>query len=188
MKILHVDTSPASRQQSMSRSITGILVKKLKQKYTATTEYLDASTASLPTPSDDWFVNTHSDTGKPLAKKVIGSDIIVLGAPVNNLFMTTTLKAFMNQIVLAGTTFDFTADGPQGLIPPGKKVYIIATSSARYDTLSQYGINFHEHYLRGILKFIGLDDITILSYNGRTPDEISEAIEKAGADIEQMDL
>lgn len=59
------------------------------------------------------------------------TDIFVLGAPMYNLSIPTTLKAWIDRILIAGRTFRYTENGPQGLVS-AKKVIIVSARGSAY--------------------------------------------------------
>jgi len=90
------------------------------------------------------------------------AEIIVIGLPMYNFGIPSTLKAYFDQIARAGVTFSYTENGPKGLITD-KKVYIFATRGGIYagtplDTQSQY--------VRDFLGFLGLTDIEFIYAEG----------------------
>jgi FMN-dependent NADH-azoreductase len=85
------------------------------------------------------------------------ADTIVIGAPMYNFTLPSQLKAWIDRILVAGTTFRYTADGPQGLAG-GKRVIIALARGGIYDAGSPAAALEHlESYLRGVFNFIGID-------------------------------
>lgn len=65
------------------------------------------------------------------------------------------------------STFRYTANGPESLLPQGKKVIIASTRGGIYTGDSPAaGLEHHESHLRGVLGFIGLTDITVIRAEG----------------------
>ena len=74
------------------------------------------------------------------------SDVIVLGLPLYNFGIPSTLKSWIDHVARAGETFRYTENGPEGKLT-GKKLYIIATRGGQYagtpaDTQTDYIRNF----------------------------------------------
>jgi len=63
--------------------------------------------------------------------ELFAADIIVVGAPMYNFTIPTQLKAWIDRLIIAGRTFRYTANGPESLLPKGKKL-IIASSRGGY--------------------------------------------------------
>jgi FMN-dependent NADH-azoreductase len=186
MFILHIDSS-ANTQKSISRSVSKILVDELVAKYTeAEVKNMDLAKNPLPFVDDTWLEKGHSHMTDELVGDLMKADIIVIGAPVYNLSIPASLKAYIDQIVVAGKTFNYTPEGPKGLVTGDKKVYIVSASGTPYGTLTQYGLNFHEPYLRAILGFIGITNVEVLAYSGRSQEESVAMIDKAKEDIKSI--
>ncbi|MEM1312836.1 MAG: NAD(P)H-dependent oxidoreductase, partial [Patescibacteria group bacterium] len=183
MFILHIDSS-ANTKLSISRAVSQILVDKLEQKHAnAEVKHLDLASNPVPFIDDAWIAKEDMSLSQDLVADLLKADIVVMGAPVYNLSIPASLKAYIDQVVVAGKTFQYTQEGPKGLVSPDKKVYIIASSGTDYESLTKFGMNYHKPYLTGILNFVGIQDITILPYSSRNKESISRRIEKAEQDI-----
>ncbi|RQS67007.1 FMN-dependent NADH-azoreductase [Burkholderia sp. Bp8963] len=100
-----------------------------------------------------------------LAEELLRADVIVLGAPMYNFSISSALKAWIDHVTRAGLTFNYTETGPVGLVT-GKKVYLFTASGGVYSEGSAQAMNFQETYLRAVLGFIGLTDITVVRAEG----------------------
>lgn len=87
------------------------------------------------------------------------SDAIIIATPVYNFSVPASLKAWIDQIARAGLTFNYTANGPVGKLT-GKKAYIIMATGG---TELGSEIDFASGFLRHILGFIGIDDVTLIA-------------------------
>jgi FMN-dependent NADH-azoreductase len=105
---------------------------------------------------------------EPLLAEVEAADVIVIAAPMYNFAIPSTLKAWIDHITRAGRTFRYTAEGkPEGLLK-NKKVYVIAARGGIYTGDSPFkSLDFQEPYLRTILGFIGLTDVTFVHVEGQ---------------------
>jgi FMN-dependent NADH-azoreductase len=98
---------------------------------------------------------------------LFAADIIVIGAPMYNFSVPSQLKSWIDRVCVAGRTFQYGPNGPQGLLPEGKKVVIASTRGGVYTGDSPAAaLEHHESYLRGVLGFIGLIDVTIIRAEG----------------------
>lgn len=98
---------------------------------------------------------------------LFAADIIVIGAPMYNFSVPSQLKAWIDRVCVAGRTFQYGAHGPEGLLPKGKKVLIASTRGGVYTGNSPAApLEHHESYLRGVLGFIGLTDVTVIRAEG----------------------
>ena len=90
------------------------------------------------------------------------ADVIVIGLPMYNFGIPSTLKAYFDQIARAGVTFRYTENGPEGLLS-GKKVYIFAARGGQY---AGTALDSQTTYVRDFLKFLGLDDVQFVYAEG----------------------
>jgi FMN-dependent NADH-azoreductase len=98
---------------------------------------------------------------------LFAADIVVIGAPMYNFSIPSQLKAWIDRVVVAGKTFQYGANGPEGLLPKGKKVFIASSRGGVYTGGSPAAtLEHHETYLKGVLSFIGLTDITVIRAEG----------------------
>lgn len=93
------------------------------------------------------------------------ADIIVIGVPVYNFNIPSALKAWIDHIVRARKTFSYVDGRPQGTIK-GKKVYLAIASGGVFSDGPYKPFDFVEPYLRHILGFIGMTDITVYRAEG----------------------
>jgi FMN-dependent NADH-azoreductase len=126
-----------------------------------------------------------SDT---LIAELEGADAIVLAVPMYNFSIPSTLKAWLDHVVRAGRTFRYTASGPEGLLK-GKKAFVLTARGGHYsDGAPAQPLDFQEPYLRSILGFIGLTDVTFVHLEGlaRGPDEAAKGLERARAAVKAI--
>jgi len=103
-----------------------------------------------------------------------------------NFSIPTQLKAWVDRVLVAGTTFRYGANGPEGLVPAGKKVFIASSRGGFYQAgTPAAALEHHETYLRGVLGFIGLTDVTVVRAEGIAlgPEARAAAIAKAREEI-----
>ena len=100
-----------------------------------------------------------------LVDEVIAADVIVIGAPMYNFSVPSGLKAYIDQIARAGRTFKYTETGPVGLLT-NKKVYIVTASGGVYSEGPAAGYDFLATYLRAVLGFLGITDISFIRAEG----------------------
>lgn len=90
------------------------------------------------------------------------ADVIVLGLPMYNFGLPSSLKAYFDHIARAGVTFRYTEHGPEGLLK-GKKAYVFATRGGLYAGTPN---DTQTPYVRDILRFIGIDDVEFVYAEG----------------------
>jgi FMN-dependent NADH-azoreductase len=122
----------------------------------------------------------HSDEA---IAELMAADTIVIGAPLYNFGIASTLKAWIDHIARSGVTFRYTAAGPEGLIK-GKKVYVAMSSGGVYSEGPMTAYDFVVPYLKTVLGFVGMTDVTVVRVEGTSMPELQEvALPKALASI-----
>jgi FMN-dependent NADH-azoreductase len=120
------------------------------------------------------------DYSDKLIAEIQAADAIVLGVPLYNFGVPSTLKAYFDHLARAGVTFKYTETGPVGLLD-NKPVYIIATRGGVHkgqpsDTQSQFLTNF--------LGFLGLKDVHFIYAEGLNMGQKDQAFAHAKTEIE----
>ncbi len=105
------------------------------------------------------------------------ADVIVVGLPMYNFGVPSTLKAYFDHIARAGVTFDYTAKGPVRRLT-GKKVYVFAARGGQY---SGTALDTQTGYVRDFLGFLGLTDIEFVYAEGLAISEAGKATSLAAA-------
>jgi FMN-dependent NADH-azoreductase len=91
----------------------------------------------------------HSDA---LIEELRSADTIVLGVPMYNFSVPSTLRAYFDHIARAGVTFRYTSAGPEGLLA-GRKAYVFVTRGGVYGE----GADTQAPYLGQFLQFLGIE-------------------------------
>ena len=143
MKILHIDSSASDARTSHSRRLSADIVAALNEKHAdASVTYRDVAKDRLPhidtTIRDAWNPDSEKDaaltelaerSGK-LVDELKAADIVVIGAPMYNFTVPSTLKAWIDHVAIAGQTFKYTEQGPKGLL--SSKAYLALSSGGVY--------------------------------------------------------
>ena len=110
------------------------------------------------------------------------ADTIVIGLPMYNFSVPSTLRAYFDHVGRAGVTFKYTENGPQGLLT-GKKAYVFVTRGGVYGTE-----HIHTRYVRDFLTFIGISDVEFIYAEGLaiSPAAKDAALAKAREVIERL--
>ena len=121
------------------------------------------------------------DQERQASVRKLVADVVVIGAPMYNFSIPSTLKAWIDRVAVAGKTFRYTENGPQGMAG-GKKV-IIASGRGGIHTNSP--TDFQEAYLRQVFAFLGINDVEFVRAEGvaYSPQHRSDAIAGALASI-----
>jgi FMN-dependent NADH-azoreductase len=149
--ILHIDSS-INGDNSASRAVSQSIVEQLKRaQWGEEVVYRDLASDPLSHLTLDAFADTS------VLDEFLAADTIVIGAPMYNFTLPSQLKAWIDRILIAGTTFRYTANGPEGLAG-GRRVIIALARGGFYDTNSPAASLEHlETYLRGVFNFIGIE-------------------------------
>jgi len=149
--ILHIDAS-INGENSASRAISRSIVDQLTiERGGADVIYRDLAAEPLPHLTLDAFAETS------VLDEFLDADTVVIGAPMYNFTLPTQLKAWIDRIVIAGRTFRYSENGPEGLAT-GKRVIVALARGGFYAQGSPASALEHlESYLRGLFNFIGID-------------------------------
>ena len=195
-KILHIISSPRGAA-SFSIKLGNAIIEKIKAEYPGSTvtennlvtqqfpHLEEAHLTSFYTPAESRSPANieavkHSETA---IQEILDADIIVIGAPLYNFGIHSALKAWIDHVVRAGVTFKYDGNGPEGLIK-GKKVYLAVSSGAIYSTGPMQSFDFVVPYLKSVLGFIGLTDMTVFRVEGSSlPGMQDTALEKGISSI-----
>lgn len=186
MKLLHLDSSILG-QHSASRELGAAVVARWQGDVPGLeVTYRDLAANPLPHLSGASLAQADADeaaTAAAVMEEFLAADVIVIGAPMYNFGIPSQLKAWIDRVAVAGKTFRYTAEGPQGLAG-GKQVIVAATYGGQHAV--ETGRNFVEPYLRQVLGFLGIDDITFVSAEGLSvsPEHRSQSISAAHARID----
>jgi len=147
--------------------------------------YRDLNAEPTPFVSDTWIAAAFSPTeghdhaqrfalarSNALVDELVQPDHLVIGAPVYNLSIPASLKAWIDQIARAGRTFSYGAHGPEGLLR-GKSAVIISASGGDPTRIDAAGEDFSTSYLATVLGFIGITDIEVVRAWGVGPDDLT---------------
>ena len=177
MKILHIDASASDIATSHTRRLSSILVERLNAANPgATIVYRDVVANQLPhvdmTIRHAWAPENSADPklaetmnrSKALVDELKAADVVVVGSPMYNFTVPSTLKAWIDHVSIAGQTFSYTAEGPRGLL--NGKVYLVLSSGGIYSQ-GPFAVNDHlSTYLEAIFRFLGVEDIEVIRAEG----------------------
>lgn len=169
--ILHIDAS-ARKTNSVTRELTSALVSRLTEKDPDATVLTRDVSTGLPFLDEEWVGANFTDPSErnaeqqaklslsdTLVDELKSADTIVIGTPIYNFSVPAALKAWIDQIARARETFRYTENGPVGLLE-GKKAYVLVASGG---TKVGSEIDFAVTYLKHVLGFVGIKDVTIIA-------------------------
>nr|WP_236018528.1 NAD(P)H-dependent oxidoreductase [Hymenobacter sp. BT559] len=194
---MHIISSPRKGASASIQLANGI-IDKLQAAYPGSSVQVhDLATNPFPHLEEaklqSFFTPAESRTPEQQAavkhsddaiQEVKDADIIVIGAPLYNFGIPSTLKAWVDHIARAGITFRYTPEGPEGLIK-GKKVYVAMSSGGIYSEGPGASNDFVAPYLQSVLAFLGMTDVTVVRAEGLAfPDLQATAVQKALDSVE----
>ena len=178
MKILHID-SCALGDNSTSRRASAALVSTMQEDTPdARVVYRDLAAAPLSHVSGpllrvmrkEWDasipmsaeLSAEALLSDMLLSELLDADVLVMGAPMHNLSVPSTLKVWLDRLLKTDCTYEMGKDGPHGLVK-GKRVIVLSThgcplSGATPDLL----LGHQENYLTAFFNFMGVNDIDII--------------------------
>lgn len=187
-RILHISSSPRG-EASSSIMLANRIIEKIQNLHPGSTVVVNDTTAKDYPHLDAALINAYKAAEKPedvlknsdtAVKELFDADIIVIGVPMYNFNIPSALKAWIDHIVRPGITFSYT-NGPEGLLK-NKKVYLAMAANGVYSDGPMKEYDFSEPYLRYILGFIGLTDVTTFRIEGVVIPGIMETAVQKGLD------
>ncbi|MCP3667988.1 MAG: FMN-dependent NADH-azoreductase [Gammaproteobacteria bacterium] len=117
-----------------------------------------------------------------LIDEFMAADVLVLAVPMYNFGIPSTLKAWVDHVSIAGRTFEYTANGPKGLVKE-IKVYLISTRGGIY---GESPMDHQVNYLKTLFDFLGIDNVEVIQAEGLnlSPEERDSSITAALSKIE----
>lgn len=168
MTILRIDSS-ANLTSSVTRDLTDKIIATLGDTNVVTR---DLATSPLPQITQTWTearavaaadrspaqreALEQSDT---LIQELKDADTLVIGVPVYNFSVPASLKAWIDLIARAGETFRYTENGPVGLLEGKRAIFAVASGGTAVGS----DIDYATGYMRHIMGFIGITDVTIIA-------------------------
>lgn len=200
MKLLHVDSSILG-EGSVSRRLTARIVAA-EQAVDPAIEVIRRDLATQPVAhlsgahlaagqgasQDDPSLQRDVAEGQAALEEFLAADIVVVGAPMYNFTVPSQLKAWIDRLAVAGRTFRYTAEGPEGLAG-GKKVIVVSTRGGFYGPeTANAALEHQESYLRGIFGFFGITDLSFVRAEGMAVGEQqrADALQAAEAQIRRL--
>lgn len=201
LKLLHIDAA-ITGENSVSRALTAQIVAAWKTAHSHTeVEYLDlVANAPAHFTMDAMCPRTGQTDGltaaqvaenavsEQLVRQFLSADVVVIGAPFYNFGIPSQLKAWIDRIAQPGRTFQYTANGPEGLAK-GKKVIVASTRGGVYSTSPQgQAMEHQESYLQTVLGFFGITDVEFVRAEGVAMgnDAKAQALQQAQAALQRV--
>ena len=194
--VLIID-SAATGDKSVSRKLTAEFAAQLKRRApSARIVHRDVGRDPIPHLTEDTVSAIRgvpeTEAGKATAAlsdaliaELKAADVIVIGAPMYNFGMASTLKTWFDHVLRAGITFRYTAEGPEGLVT-GRRAIVIEARAGLYSEGPATAMDHQEPHIRTLLGFMGITDVTYVRAEKLAfgPEAASAAITEA---TEQLD-
>ncbi|MEE2865967.1 MAG: NAD(P)H-dependent oxidoreductase, partial [Pseudomonadota bacterium] len=120
------------------------------------------STIALRVPEAENEVQANAQAlSDELIAELKAADLLVIGAPMYNFGIPSTLKAWFDYVLRAGVTFSYSEAGPEGLLK-GKRAIVVLTRGGLYSEGPAQLMDAQEPHLRTLLGFIGITDVTFI--------------------------
>lgn len=198
MKVLHIDCS-IRNEWSVSKTLSGAFVNLLAEEFgDVDIDYLDIAKdtpahpsalmirANYTAPVERTMEMVESlKASDRLVDKMINSHIYVIGMPMYNFSVPSNFKAFIDNVVRIGRTFQLSGHGTEGLLK-NKRAYIINTRGADFSPEHMQGMDQLVPYIKVIFGFMGVNDIEFINVHPvqfAMPEERENAIERAKTEI-----
>lgn len=174
-RVLIVESS-ARQQDSVSRQLTRQFIEQWRVAHPSDEisvrdlaveqiPHLDATLlAGWMKPADQQGADERAalERSNALTNELVAADVLVLAAPMYNFTIPSTLKSWVDHVLRAGITFKYGDTGPQGLLT-NKRAFVL---TARGGIHAGSALDHQEPYLRQVLGFIGIHDVTFIHAEG----------------------
>jgi len=174
MPTVLVLNSSAAGEASVSRKLVQEAVARLRDQ-NAALEVVERDLGSEPIPHLTVDAALALRNGKAanqpqaatlslsdaLIEELKGADVVVIGAPMYNFGIPSTLKSWFDHVLRAGITFRYSESGPEGLVT-GKRAIVIESRGGHYSEGPAKAMDSQEPHLRTLLGFIGITDVAFV--------------------------
>jgi FMN-dependent NADH-azoreductase len=198
MKLLHIDSSVLG-PYSVSRTLSASIAKKLGENATVTYRDVAANPISHLSgltlaaamgnydASNDEATKADLALGGEVLQEFLDSDVVVIGVGFYNFGIPSQLKAWIDRICVAGKTFKYGENGPEGLCG-GKRVVVALSRGGVYSEGPAAALEHAETYLTGVFSFLGIKDLEFVIAEGVNMGEEAKAaaVAKANSSIEAL--
>lgn len=187
-RILYIKANPKETKDSYTFRLSEKFIEKYKEKHPATQiDELDLYKAGLSHPTMDILAKTTYEEDNEYNKFVnefASYDKYIVAAPMWNFSIPSILKTYLDYIVVAKKTFQYTEKGPEGLMK-GKKAIHITSSGGSYKEDSKFEMS--HSYLKLMFNFMGISDLDKLALEGTkatSKEKVEEKLENLLASID----
>jgi len=131
---------------------------------------------SKAVPMLDEAQQAKRDNSDVILKEFLDAEIVVIGVPMYNFTLPSELKAWIDRLIIPGTTFRYGPNGPEGLVADKRVVLGIARGGVYGPGTAHASAEHAESFLRLALGFIGVKDIEVVVAEGLANEEAREKV------------
>ena len=200
-KVLVID-SAATGGESVSHRLTDALVRYLQARQPGV-EIVRRDIGAEPIPhltAETVFAirtgEAQTDAGRQvlalsdrLIDELRDAELIVIGAPMYNFGIPSTLKAWFDHVLRARVTFQYSEAGPEGLLK-GRRAIVVESRAGLYSEGPAAAMDSQEPHLRTLLGFIGIEDVTFVRAEKLAfgPEAAEASLAEAGERLHELAL
>lgn len=193
MKLLHIDSSILGAN-SASRQVAAAIVDRIRDEH-AGLEIVHRDLAAAPLPhlsleslpdahpiaatlgalTEQAAVRKNMDESQAVLDEFLAADIVVVGAPVYNFAIASQLKAWIDRVMVPGKTFQYGADGVQGMAGAKRVIVVVSRGGVYVPGTPAAEIEHGETYLRGVFGFMGVTRLEVIVAEGLSLGEDARA-------------
>jgi len=174
MTILRIDSS-INGENSASRHLTDSIVGQLKASNWGE-QVVTRDLVANPLP----HLTLEAFADSTVLDEFLAADVVVIGAPMYNFTVTSQLKAWIDRIAIAGKTFHYTANGPEGLVKDKRVIVALARGNFYGEGAPAAPLEHLETYLKGVFNFIGVEPEFVLAEGlGLSPEHREASLKQA---------
>jgi len=197
-KLLHLDSS-GKGSLSVTQPLTAHFANKWKEANpTGQVIHRNLSESNIQFVNAELIVSFHTPEDKltqeqkdllaqsnSLIAELFEADVYVFGVPMYNFSVPAIFKAYIDLVIRAGKTFSYEGGRPKGLLA-NKKLVVVTASGGDYSSEPAKSLDFVEPYLRALLGFVGITDITFIRPHGHNAEIVSATTQAARETIDAL--
>ena len=171
LSVLRIDAS-ARGKDSTTRNLGDTVIDRLRNAVGDVRLSSRDLAEALPHVNESWVQANFTDPEQrdaqqrqtlslsdALVSELQDEDVIVIGVPVYNFGIPAALKAWIDMVARARLTFRYTDEGPKGLLEGKKAILAVASGGTEIGS----SIDFATPYMRHVLAFLGITDVSIVA-------------------------
>lgn len=200
MKLLHIDSSILG-DNSVSRTLSQAVVDHLlRANLGFHVTYRDLAANPIPHLSGAYLAGQHADVqhdqalqddlalGGRVLDEFLAADTVVIGVAFYNFAIASQLKAWIDRIAVAGKTFRYTQNGPEGLAGDKRVILTVARGGFYGPDTPLVSFEHAESYLKAVFGFLGIAKLEVIAAEGIAigPEQRQQAVEKALGEVARL--